>query len=182
MQTRQPLRPGVKVTSESCHCGSLITPFKTPPSCQFHSFICLSACLVSQVTCVTVPCQHRLVPCRAGPSPPQSWKPSSPSTCCLVSMMWALPHIIAAIATEISLFSYLSKLILFILSHFFYSSQFCWTASMPRLDVQYPAGCMSPLPTPFQIYHLWCRKQWHFHTSWGVELIPWCSSCRWSFS
>lgn len=32
--------------------------------------------------------------------------------------------------------------------------------------------CTSALPTPFQIYHLWCRELWHFHTTWGVELVP----------
>lgn len=26
---------------------------------------------------------------------------------------------------------------------------------------------MSELPTPFQIYHLWCRELWHFHTQPG---------------
>lgn len=37
--------------------------------------------------------------------------------------------------------------------------------------------CMRELPTPFQIYHLWCSELWHFHKTLGDgELFPWYSS------
>lgn len=55
---------------------------------------------------------------------------------------------------DFSVFLFIKTHIIYFITLFYFSCDFFWPASMCRLIAQCPAGCMSPLPTPFQIYHL----------------------------
>lgn len=130
-------------------------------------------CVVFQVMCATVLRRLRLVPCWAGPRPPPTPKPSSPSICFLASPMWVPSHPSSWLPWQ----PRLSKLRLFTSSQRGVFFLFLAAARgvkihkihLPAPNVRHRAVCMSALPTSFQIYHLWCRERWHFHTTCGVE-------------
>ena len=130
--------------------------------------------------CATAFCRRWLVPRWAGPSPPRTPSPSSPSTCCLDSLTWVpVSHRscrgnLTKCCSPFFFFSKERKKPNCSLYHAAFSAV---SGGVYFMDLFFSAHrCMSELPTPFQIYHLWCRELWHFHTTWGVELVLWYSS------